>query len=441
MADNWDDPQAPRAPAGPRVTGRYLVLGRATGDDALPKALRDQAGIRVASTSDFPQGTVSAAGLAGADGVYFEQLGVAITSTAPDQVGPLMTAQGTGAIAIVEAERVVYLFDPREHPFVSMAAPALLTATGPGALGAAGLVCELTASGVGAAAQSGLDEGDATWGLRVTGVLTSSRTGRGVRVAVLDTGFDLAHPDFAGRSIVSQSFIQGESAQDGHSHGTHCIGTALGTARLAQRPRYGVASEAHIYAAKVLDSNGRGSDGSVLAALDWAIRSGCRIVSMSLGTATQHGQPFSQVFETVGQRALAANTLLVAAAGNESQRPAIINPVGHPANCPSVLAVGAVDAQMRIAPFSTRGFEASGGGVDIVGPGVDVYSTVPMPTRHGLKSGTSMACPHVAGIAALYAEANPGASARELWQLLTRNAKSLPLDRADAGAGLVVAPV
>src|SRR5687768_12474874 len=145
---------------------------------------------------------------------------------------------------------------------------------------------------------------------------------------------------------------------------------------------------------------------------------------MSLGTATQQGDQHSQVYETAAQRALAANTLLIAAAGNESdRRNGLINPVGHPANCPSIMAVGAVDSDMQIAFFSTRGTEPNGGGVDIVGPGVEVYSTVPMPGKHGRKSGTSMACPHVAGIAALYAEANPNATARELWQHLVNNAK------------------
>jgi subtilisin family serine protease len=105
-----------------------------------------------------------------------------------------------------------------------------------------------------------------------------------------------------------------------------------------------------------------------------------------------------------------------------------------------VLSVGAVDSRMQIAPFSTRGMDANGGGIDLVAPGVDVYSTVPLPKRYGRKAGTSMACPHVAGIAALYAEANPRATARELWQLLVRNARKLDGDPADFGAGLVQAP-
>ena len=263
---------------------------------------------------------------------------------------------------------------------------------------------------------------------------------RPVIVAVLDTGLDLRHGDYAGRSVVSSSFVEGESAQDGNGHGTHCIGTAAGPSVPGTLPRYGVAGDAEIYAGKVISDRGRGSDGSVLAGLNWAIGNGCRIVSMSLGTATQPGQAYSQVYESVAQRALAANTLLIAAAGNESRRDqGQINPVGHPANCPSVMAVGAIDSDMQIANFSTRGTGGNGGAIDLVAPGVDVYSTIPPSTR-GHMSGTSMACPHVAGIAALYVEAHPNASAREIWDLMVRNARRLNLDAADAGAGLVQAP-
>lgn len=432
-----NDRHHPTAPAaGPQqFTGRYLVLGQPN-DPSLPRMLRDRAGLRIASASDFPQGAVNPAGLGGADGVYLDLLGVAVTSSSPDQMGPLSTAAG-GSMTI-EPERYVFaLTAPRPDQ-----APMMMPAAFGGGMSIQSvdaLLCSLIAPGL-APAAGRLDESLRTWGLVSTGACESSRTGRGVRIAVLDTGFDLRHGDYAGRSVVSSSFVEGESAQDGNGHGTHCIGTAAGPSVPGTLPRYGIAGDAEIYAGKVISDRGRGSDGSVLAGLNWAIGNGCRIVSMSLGTATQPGQAYSQVYESVAQRALAANTLLIAAAGNESRRDqGQINPVGHPANCPSVMAVGAVDSDMQIANFSTRGTGGNGGAIDLVAPGVDVYSTIPPSTR-GHMSGTSMACPHVAGIAALYVEAHPNASAREIWDLMVRNARRLNLDAADAGAGLVQAP-
>jgi subtilisin family serine protease len=132
--------------------------------------------------------------------------------------------------------------------------------------------------------------------------------------------------------------------------------------------------------------------------------------------------------------------LIVAAAGNESQRPTYIAPVGHPANCPSILAVAAIDARFLVAFFSCAGINPQGGQVDIAGPGVQIRSSWPRPRLYNTISGTSMATPHVAGIAALYAEASRNARGRALWAALIQNARRLALPSRDVGAGLVQAP-
>jgi subtilisin family serine protease len=104
------------------------------------------------------------------------------------------------------------------------------------------------------------------------------------------------------------------------------------------------------------------------------------------------------------------------------------------------MAVAAVDASLQIASFSNGGINPDGGGVDVAGPGVLVYSSWPMPTRNRTISGTSMATPHVAGIAALWLQAR-GVTAGALWQTLTGSALRLSLPSRDVGSGLVQAPV
>lgn len=237
--------------------------------------------------------------------------------------------------------------------------------------------------------------------------------------------------------MLTQSFIPDEDVHDGHGHGTHCIGTSCGPRKPDRGPGYGVAYQASIYAGKVLSNRGSGSDGGILAGISWAISNGVPIVSMSLGAATMPGQPYSRVYEQVARRALARGTLIIAAAGNESNRPGYIAPVGHPANCPSILAVGAVDVHGAVAHFSCGSVDAAQ--IDFAGPGVDVHSSWPMPTRNRRISGTSMATPHVAGVAALYAE-RYGARSRALWARLFQTARRLELPSTDVGAGLPQAP-
>ncbi len=282
------------------------------------------------------------------------------------------------------------------------------------------------------------DDEQFTWGLRATGVDTTSATGSAIRIAILDTGLDVEHPDFAGRAITARSFVAGQSADDGQGHGTHCTGSACGSAGPAEGRRYGVAAEAEIFAGKVLNDNGAGTDANILAGIDWAITNGCQIISMSLGADVA---TVSQAYETVGRRALQAGSLIVAAAGNNASRSdGFLGFVGMPANSASIMAIAAVDSDLQIADFSAESNPAAAGGqVDLAGPGVAVYSSWPMPQRTNTISGTSMATPHVAGIAALIAQ-KTGARAQALWDALVESAQALDLPATDVGAGLAQAP-
>jgi subtilisin family serine protease len=442
------------------TTGRYLVLFADDATKAGVKALSESAGVTVATATTEGKELESEAA------VVFDKLGVAVVSAPPEQIAEAgVSAEGAEAIVAVEPERIVRAIEATPYvpapPYSGngIAMPPVQPAPPPVAMPLAGhsadylqgyrdAVLHLTATPEATRTDAALtpvvgvvDESQATWGLQAIKALNSCRSGRGIRLAVLDTGFDQNHPDFAGRTIKSQSFIPGQPVQDLHGHGTHCIGTAMGPKCATAVSRYGVAYEAEIYAGKVLNNTGSGTDLQILAGINWAVANRCAVISMSLGARTQVGQPFSIVFETVALRAAQAGSLIVAAAGNDSRRPMVISPVSHPANCPSIMAVAALDASTAIASFSNRGINPLGGQIDVAGPGVDVFSSWPMPTRYRRLSGTSMATPHAAGAAALMAEASPTVRGAALGRLLTATARRLAsLPSADVGAGLVQAP-
>jgi subtilisin family serine protease len=430
------------------TTGRFLVLFHRDAVEAGVAELSDRASVEVVSAAE---GSVDALEQpnAGGGGVLFERLGVAVVDVPPDQTHALAAAAESDAVAVVEPERVVYAVaeEPEavppsgDRPVLSREylrgfgdAWAALSA-------AAGLGDARPTAEAASVTTPPLVDGDLTWGLQATNVAAAQATGRGVRLAVLDTGFDLAHPDFKGRQVVTQSFVPGEDVQDGHGHGTHCIGTACGPRKPRKRPGYGIASEAEIFVGKVLNNRGRGVDQNILAGLEWALSNNCRIVSMSLGSRTLPGMPFSEVFERVARRALDQGTALIAAAGNDSNRASgVVAPIRHPANCPSIMAVAAIDSSFAVANFSNQGTDGgSGGEIDYAAPGVDIHSSWPMPLRYRTISGTSMATPHVAGIAALFAEINSNASAEELLGLVKGAVRQLPLPALDVGTGLVQA--
>lgn len=211
--------------------------------------------------------------------------------------------------------------------------------------------------------------------------------GAGVTVAVLDTGADHGHRDLKERIAASKDFTQSRSgAADVQGHGSHCAGIVL--AEENGVGMVGVAPEAKLLVGKVLNDNGYGYDTWIAAGIDWAVEQGADVISMSLGGADP-----DPVTEAAIKRAHAKGVIVVCAAGNDGPSE---NTVGYPAAYPETVAVAAVDDKGKVASFSSRGPE-----VFFAAPGVNVRSCYP-GDRFATMSGTSMACPYVAGCAALY---------------------------------------
>ena len=233
--------------------------------------------------------------------------------------------------------------------------------------------------------------------------------GRGMKVAILDTGIDWNHPDLKPNFKGAVSFVPGETPMDGHSHGTHCAGTV--GAAMNGSGVVGVAPEVGLYAVKVLANNGNGNWSWLISGLSWCVQNKIHIASMSLGGG---GAPAA--LETMCNAAFNAGVLLVAAAGNSGPG---MNTVLQPGKYKNVIAISAIDSANVIASFSSRGPE-----VELSAPGVQVLSTIP-GGGFGQKSGTSMACPHVAGGAAVIWGAHRFATNVQIWNLLASTADNL----------------
>lgn len=310
-----------------------------------------------------------------------------------------------------------------------------------------------------------------SWGIAAVGADTSPFTGSGVTVAVLDTGIDKAHPAFAGVTLVEQDF-SGAGNGDVKGHGTHCAGTIFG--RDVGGQRIGIARGVEkALIGKVLGNDGKGDSGMIFSALTWALQQKADIISMSLGfdfpglvarlisqdwpanlatsTALEAYRGNLRMFDAImgmlrAQAAFGTSPLVVAAAGNESQRD--VNPnykiaASLPAAAEGVVSVAAIGQspdKFVVAKFSNSMAAVSA-------PGVDITSAWPGGGLNTI-SGTSMACPHVAGVAALWWQSlkqsgttsNARSISARLFATARKDVFAPGLDESDIGQGFVAAP-
>jgi subtilisin family serine protease len=249
-----------------------------------------------------------------------------------------------------------------------------------------------------------------TWGierLKIPQLWAAGLKGKGVLIGHLDTGVDGTHPALKNAIAAFAEFdlsgepVAGAKPTDSGDHGTHTAGTIVG--RGNPRGAFGVAPEAKLVSGMVIEG-GQVID-RVLAGMDWVLGRGVRVLSLSLGL-----RGFTPAFQAITDALRRQNTLPIFAVGNEG-----VLTSRSPGNYSNVLSIGAIDENDQVADFSSsQEFDRSDDPLvpDIVAPGVDVLSCV--PGGFARMSGTSMATPHVAGLAGLLLQAKPDASADEL---------------------------
>ncbi|WP_229796423.1 S8 family serine peptidase [Saccharothrix coeruleofusca] len=262
-------------------------------------------------------------------------------------------------------------------------------------------------------------------------------TGRGVKVAVIDSGVDGAHPDLVGREIAEANFSDEPDNTDTVGHGTH-VAAIVASAGAQYR---GVAPEAQLLDAKVCGLRACQESG-IIAGMQWAAEQGADVANISLGgTDTPGTDPLEKALNTLSAQ---YGVVFVVSAGNSGRAES----VGSPGSADAALTVGAVDRDDSIAPFSSRGPRVGDGAVkpDITAPGVDIVAAksstgvigTPVGERHVAVSGTSMSAPHVAGAAALLAQQHPDWTGAQLKAALMASAKHNPaLTVLDQGTGRV----
>ncbi|ADB34318.1 peptidase S8 and S53 subtilisin kexin sedolisin [Kribbella flavida DSM 17836] len=269
-------------------------------------------------------------------------------------------------------------------------------------------------------------------------------TGRGVKVAVLDTGIDPAHPDVAGRITGSANFSEAPDAIDHSGHGTHVASTIAGSGAASGGKYRGVASEASLLNGKVLDDEGSGTSSSIIAGMEWAVAQGAAVVNLSLGSVFP-SDGTDELSVALDRMTRDSGTLFVVAAGNCGAPESFS--ISAPAAAAEALAVGNLERDGSLNDSSCRGPRLGDGAgkPEISAPGTGIVAAraagtglgTPVDEHHTTLTGTSMATPHVAGTAALVAQANPGWKADQLRARLMSTADPQGALSDEEGAGRV----
>ena len=262
-----------------------------------------------------------------------------------------------------------------------------------------------------------------------TEVVAGRNAGQGINVSILDTGIDYTHPDLAENYGGGYDFVNtDDDPMDDHGHGTHCAGIVAAVDN--NEGVIGTAPEVNVYGVKVLDDTGNGYASDLIKGIQWSVNNGMHIISMSVGTENCE---YSASLHTACDTAYNAGLLLVAAAGNDNRCG-----ICYPAAYETVMAVGAIDQSDARCDYPGWWGSNWGPELELTAPGAQIYSTLPGGSYY-YKSGTSMACPHVTGAAALVWRAYPDYYNTQVRQRLQETAEDLGAPGRDDwyGHGLV----